>query len=160
MSEETPVNTEEAKASSSSSKTGGIIFTLIFLGIAVVLGLVIGNLIVGTDEADEPLDTDAVSVALDEGGCTLEQATKLENEASEVDDPAERGLAYQNSMDCYLQNSDFEQAMRVALEGEKAYVQAGLVEEAKQMERAAQAHELLLDFDPNEGGAGDEGDAI
>ena len=149
---------DKKSSDSPGAKTGNKTLATLILSGLIVVALIVGVFVLTGDSepAEEPFVQQDVDLALDEGGCTPTQASQLETQADEESSAAEKGRLYQEAMDCYLQNNDLDSSLRVARQAEQAYLEAGLSEESKQMQRAIQAQERMQNFDPDEGGIGED----
>ncbi len=160
---------EQAEASEGKKKTGAktgnrTIITIVLVALAVIAligGLVWFFLLSGGESVYEEQE---ITDTLDVGECNEDQAMFLEREAAKIESLEERGKKFELAMNCYVQIQDWESAKRTAELAEAAYDEDGLLLQAEQMRAAADAHQLLIDFENGEldngSSDGQEGDAV
>lgn len=133
----------EGKAVAPESSKWSIVWLVVPPLIAVLLVFVYWFVFQrNADLAPERIESALASA----GSCTPRQAQELDSQAANIEEVAERAQTYELAMNCYLGHEDYVSAQQSAINAEEYYNQAGMPQQAQQMNAAQQAHQLIIDY--------------
>ena len=131
---------------------------VLLVGIASLLFVAVAYVAFSGEDPVPEYAPEEISEILDNGTCTANDATSLKARAEATEGFAEKAMAYEQLVNCYIQHTDYANGSAAAKIAEENYTEAGLVTKAIQMGRSARLLESIDKGEPEQQ-VEDSGDA-